>query len=97
MSKRLGGWTRLWIVVSVIWLVAVVVDTYWDLWQPSRYFILYYQASDEKGDPVGPRIDYHGPRVRRILHRWLPPTVAALGLGLGTRWVWRGFRPKEPQ
>jgi hypothetical protein len=91
---KLGGWTRLWILVSAIWLVIVGAHTAHEMVIVTHTPQLV--ASEPLPPDNGPTVFYY-PKLRALrdgLLVWSLPTIVIYALGKGMRWVWRGFKPK---
>ena len=89
--RNLGGWTRLWILLSAVWFLIVCALTTSALIAMGGQIV----SLDEFGGDSPFR---YFPRLRIIaigMALWLIPVATAYGLGSGTGWVWRGFT-REP-
>ena len=100
MLTRLGGWWRLWLVLMCAWTVWAAVSA-WHTWPPAPKVYL-----DDNGHPClsaghlapgCPRVTFE-PLVSRKaavaddVVLWVCPPLALALVGLGARWVYRGFR-----
>ncbi len=91
---KLGGWTRLWILLSAIWFVLVATHTLRELWRVTH--TLQVVKSEPLPPGSGPTVIYY-PKLRTVrdgLLAWSIPTFAAYALGQGARWVWLGFKSR---
>lgn len=88
MKSPMGGWTRLWIFLSVIWFVVVAALT------ASNLMTMGLRIIESKPLDGGPTIKYY-PRLRIVgmgLLVWSVPVAAVYGIGRGVVWVRQGFK-----
>lgn len=98
MLRHLGGWTRLWIVLSAIWLVLLltvvvpeILAPQFDITQP--YTDVATGRTFPGMDPALLSWSARNPRANALL-LWLVPVATAYVAGMVFRWVREGFRRK---
>lgn len=89
----LNGWQRLWVLVSVTWLVPVLLLSY-QRWPPADKYadpdpILAVLAEVQHSLALD-----RGAVIGNAAALWLLPSVALYALGVGVTWVGGGFRER---
>ena len=106
---RLGGWQRLWLVLTIAWTLWVAVVT-WQTWPPDEWKPPAYAwpadesypedatvrqlRSDLRSAAIDKRV--HARRVaaaRTALILWVLPPLGLYATSRASRWVYHGFRP----
>ena len=99
MAKRLGGWWRLWIGLSGVWLLILTVQTvrYWPKRDP---FVVFDGPPGSAAVAESDRRDStavaegRDALLRAGAVAWVVPCGGLLGLALLAGWVRRGFMSK---
>jgi hypothetical protein len=100
--NRIGGWTRLGIVLTLLWMLAVFAELWIELKQgPFSLGLLTETVVAKTGEPIsvldGNRFRDLVPvdqalKVERILSALLIPVLSMWLFGLAWAWVRAGFR-----
>jgi hypothetical protein len=99
---KLGGWHRLWIVLSVIYVLPVAWYS-WHRYQNAASEMEFHrilprpeQTSEEANlDRFLAAFDRQRRRVIvKGIFLWLGPVVCSYPLALSARWVYRGFKTR---
>jgi len=88
LSLAPGGWKRLWIVLSLIYL-AVVVGVAWHLYPSHGRFFIPPSDAGEQRALAGEQRAF----VITAAFWGVGPVAAVYLLGVAGCWVYRGFRP----
>lgn len=84
MMPHKRGWLRLWIALTIIWLIGVATFAWinWPPdWIPPAYAVPVQNAATLQRD-----------MVRRVIALAILPPVGMLLLAAMARWVYRGFK-----
>ena len=81
---RMRGWLRLWIALTIVWLIGVAVFA-WTNWPPDWIPPAY-------AIPVRDPGTLQREMARRVAALAILPPVGMLLLAVMARWVYRGFK-----